>query len=72
MNDVKRLQVVFDEAVSRAKLGHYRYGEFDPERDYRDLFKEAEEELLDALVYLGFMVMKINRIRKKFYEHGDK
>ena len=38
---------------------------FRPETDTRDLLQEAEEELLDTVVYAAFQIIKIRRVREK-------
>ena len=58
MKDVNALTDIFRLALNRAKEGNTAYGEFNPETDKRKMPMEALEEILDALVYIGFEIYK--------------
>jgi len=64
-DDVEEVQSVFMEAALRMRAGRLQYGEFNPERDTRDLFIQAEEELLDTINYLAMQILKIRATRKR-------
>ena len=49
-------------AQRRMEMGRHKYGEFDPATDPRDMLRELEEELLDAINYCTFMIQKIRQI----------
>ena len=53
---------ILAEAERRMERGRHKYGEFDPATDPRDMLRELEEELLDAINYCTFMVQKIRQI----------
>ena len=40
-----------------------QYGPLDLGTDKRDFLREAEEELLDAINYLAFQVIKLRRLK---------
>lgn len=50
---------VMTEAFDRIRAGEKAYGPFRPQTDGRDLFREAEEELLDAIAYCFFAILKL-------------
>ena len=50
---------VLEEAFARMDRGQKTYGPFRPETDPRDLRREAEEELLDAIVYCYFAILAL-------------
>ena len=55
---------VFSLAARRMLDGAYDYGEFNPATDKRDLLREAQEELLDAMNYLGMQYLKLEELKK--------
>ncbi len=52
---------VLEEAFVRMDRGRSVYGPFRPETDARNLRREAEEELLDAIVYSYFAILALRR-----------
>lgn len=58
------LKTIFNQALEKYEAGALKYGAFDPTTDQRDLLKEAEAEILDALNYLGMFLIKIRELRK--------
>lgn len=56
---------IFNKAIERQKQGLKVYGEFSPETDKRDLFKEIEEEFLDVINYSYFQILKIRNIKER-------
>ena len=48
-------------AFDRTKAGEKLYGSFDCAADRRDLRRETEEELLDAIVYAYLAILKLER-----------
>jgi len=47
----------------RLNLGYKDYGDLDIRKDKRDYLKEAEEEIIDAIVYLYFQLLRIKKIK---------
>ena len=62
--DWELIQKVFKEATFRMLIGSNTYGEFNPATDKRDLLREAQEELLDAMNYLGMQYLKLEELKK--------
>lgn len=58
-SDTDGLDGIFSEALEKYKRGAAKYGNFNPETDPRNLLKEAEAEILDAINYLGMFIMKM-------------
>lgn len=56
---------IFDEALARYKQGAKTYGVFDKYTDPRNFLKEAEEELLDTIIYTTFEIAKIRTLNNK-------
>lgn len=56
---------IFEEALRRYKKGEQTYGVFDKDNDPRDLLKEAEEEMLDVMVYMAFEIARARGLREK-------
>ncbi len=56
---------IFEEAFERYKAGEKTYGVFDKEKDPRDFIREAEEELLDTIVYAAFEIARIRALNNK-------
>jgi len=64
VDDWERVDEVFCRAVGRMQEGAWDYGTFNPATDKRDLLHEAQEELLDAMNYLGMQYLKLEELRK--------
>jgi hypothetical protein len=62
--DRSRFEAVTAEAFARLELGRGVYGAFDSTTDRRDLFREAELELLDAIVYAYLAILKLRAARE--------
>ena len=45
--------------------GAKTYGEYQPATDQRDMYHEAQEEILDAIVYLGMHYLKLEEMRNR-------
>ena len=56
---------VFHAAVERAVEGQETYGNWSPSCCKRDLYKEAEEELLDTMVYCALQILKLRHTSDK-------
>ena len=56
---------IFEEALRRYKTGEQTYGVFDKDNDPRDLLKEAEEEMLDVIVYMAFEIARARGLRSR-------
>ncbi len=63
--DYARFVAVMTEAFDRLKAGERRYGPFSASWDGRDLLQEAEEELLDAIIYCYFAVLKLRAAERR-------
>jgi len=63
--DWARVMAVFAKATTRMQGGAKTYGEFRPATDPRDMYHEAQEEILDAIVYLGMQYLKLDEMRRK-------
>jgi len=53
---------VLDDALTKYTEGEKEYGRLDVIRDPRNFLKEAEEELLDTMVYCAFEIVRIRRV----------
>ena len=63
MTDVDRAREIMARALLRMEAGRATYGEFRPDTDGRDLFQEAEEELLDVINYAAMLIDQLRHIR---------
>ena len=68
MSDWDKVYRVFDLALRRMRTGFAVYGEFDASTDTRNLLSEAQEELLDAINYLGMQYLKLEELKKRNLE----
>jgi hypothetical protein len=50
-------------AFGRLRAGKRAYGAFSPATDCRNLRREAEEELLDAIVYAYLALLKLRGVK---------
>ena len=64
MSDWDKVRKVFGLALRRMQKGFEVYGEFDATLDTRCLLSEAQEELLDAMNYLGMQYLKLEELKK--------
>lgn len=58
--DYPRFMATVTAAFDRLTAGRKTYGAFSPATDRRDLRLEAEEELLDAIVYAYLAILKLS------------
>jgi len=63
--DWGRLIQVFSKATDRMQGGAKTYGEYQPATDQRDMYHETQEEILDAIVYLGMHYLKLEEMRNR-------
>jgi len=63
---------VFAMAVDRMKDGAAEYGEYDPKVDARCMYREAQEEILDAVNYLGMQWVKLETMRSNYAENWQR
>lgn len=63
--DHEQVAEVLKKAVGRMKEGVRSYGLFNPATDKRDLLSEAQEELLDAINYLGMQYLKLEELKSQ-------
>ncbi len=61
-NDLKE---IFEQALDKYRVGELKYGEFEPLADQRDLLKEAEAEILDAINYLAMQLIRLRKFQKQ-------
>ena len=66
--DDEAIQEVFRDAFGKYRGGARKHGEIDIDADPRNFLREMEQELLDAMVYLAFEVVRIRRIERKLNE----
>jgi len=59
-NDIEK---VIREALSRYEAGRLEHGDLDVIRDRRNFIDEAIEEMLDAINYLSFEIIRLRRFR---------
>lgn len=54
------------------RKGSEEYGQYDPATDTRNMYQEAKEELLDAIVYLGMEYMRLDELEGRHNHKGVK
>ena len=64
--------LIFAEALCKYHQGVAKHGAFDSATDTRDLLKEAEAEILDAINYLAMYLLKVRAKRRRESEEGVK
>ena len=69
-DDIGEMRVVVESALDRYRMGKKKYGAYDPETDHRDPLCEAEEELLDCMMYCGQQVLKLRSLRLRLRSLG--
>ena len=57
--NVLALDRIYQECLDKMEKGSKKYGVFDPITDERNLLHEAEEEIQDAINYLGMFLLKL-------------
>ena len=55
----QELEDIFAAALAKYREGVGKYGRYEPLTDSRDMIREAEAEILDAINYLAMFLMKI-------------
>ena len=55
----QELEDIFAAALAKYREGAGKYGRYEPLTDRRDMIREAEAEILDAINYLAMLLMKI-------------
>lgn len=63
MSERDPITAIFEEALEKYHQGAAKYGAFNPVTDTRDLLREAEVEILDAINYLAMFLMKLRALR---------
>lgn len=58
------MEAIFKAALEKYRLGEQKYGPYHPLTDGRDMITEAEEEILDAINYLGMFLIKLRAMKK--------
>jgi hypothetical protein len=59
---MENLKLIFNEALEKYEASEKIYGVYDPATDTRDLLHEAQDEILDAINYLGMHLIKMRRL----------
>ena len=59
---------IFEYSLERFREGAEEHGNFNPETDARNDFKEILDELSDSIIYLMMFITKLRRV----YEKTDK
>ena len=60
----KDIEAVIREALNRYGRGRLEHGQLDLSRDKRDFIHEAIEEMLDAINYLCFEIIRLRSIKR--------
>jgi hypothetical protein len=68
--DYPRFMAVMAATFDRLSAGKRTYGAFSPATDRRDLRHEAEEELLDAIMYTYLAILKLDLTRRSTARKG--
>lgn len=53
---------ILDDAFSKYRKGEEKHGVIDLDNDPRNFLEEAEDELLDAIVYMAFEIRRIRAL----------
>lgn len=62
------IEEILQEALRKFDRGAEKYGAYVPETETRDLLREAEEEVLDAINYLCMFLLRLRAVRGKIKE----
>ncbi len=60
----ENIEAVIREALNRYGRGRLEHGQLDLSRDKRDFIHEAIEEMLDAINYLCFEIIRLRSIKR--------
>ena len=63
--DSTDVEIIIKEATARYNTGRAEHGQLDISRDRRDFISEAEQELLDSINYIVFLILKLRSTRDK-------
>lgn len=63
-----RVECVLRDAFYKYREGEKKYGPLDRSTDPRNFLKEAEAELLDAIVYMAFEVLRLRDLDARLNE----
>jgi hypothetical protein len=61
----KEFNDIFEYSISRFREGAEEHGDFNPETDARNDFKEILDELSDSIIYLMMFITKLRRVHEK-------
>lgn len=64
MTDTARAKLIMKKALRRMEAGRKKYGSFCPVSDKRDMYSEAEDELLDCINYLCMEIDRLRHLKK--------
>lgn len=63
--DSTDIEIIIKEAIARYNTGRAEHGQLDLSQDRRDFKSEAEQELLDSINYIVFLILKLRSTRDK-------
>lgn len=66
------LEGILSDAFAKYRRGEEKHGVIDIDTDRRDFLTEAEDELLDAIVYNAFQIGRLRRARARLEEPAFK
>ncbi len=58
------IETIFNDAIVKYREGEKQHGRYEPLSDSRDLIREAEAEILDAINYLAMFLVKLRAIER--------
>ena len=64
-DDVFQVGQILKRVLVRCEQGQKEYGTYKPETETRDMYEETEQELLDAIVYLCFEIIRLRCVRER-------
>lgn len=66
------VKVVLRDAFSKYRAGARKHGEINIDADPRNFLKEAEQELLDSIVYTAFEILRLRRVEAHLNAWAEK
>lgn len=59
------IQKVINKALKRSTIGRRLFGAYKPKADTRNMYEEAEQELLDCINYCVFQIIKLRSLNRE-------
>lgn len=59
------IQKVINKALKRSTIGRRLFGAYKPKVDTRNMYEEAEQELLDCINYCVFQIIKLRSLNRE-------